>query len=70
MTRGKGVRLLGGKGGQVADIAVFDSAAGLVRIDSAGRRHEIDNWQLFEAKRAQAGRMAPRGFTAKKFDAR
>ncbi len=70
MTRGKGVRLLGGKGGQVADIAVFDSAAGLVRIDPAGRRHEIDNWQLFEAKRAQAGRMAPRGFTAKKFDAR
>jgi len=70
MSRGKGVRLLGGKGGQVADIAVFDAEAGLVRIDSAGRRHEIDNWTLFEAKRAQAGRMAPRGFTSKKFDAR
>ncbi|MGJ3232309.1 MAG: DNA topoisomerase IV subunit A [Oceanicaulis sp.] len=70
MTRGKGVRLLGGKGGQVADITVFDSETGLVRIDPAGRRHEIDNWTLFEAKRAQAGRMAPRGFTAKKFDAR
>ncbi|MFW5660095.1 MAG: DNA topoisomerase IV subunit A [Oceanicaulis sp.] len=70
MTRGKGVRLMGGKGGQIADITVFDKEAGLVRIDPAGRRHEIDNWELFEAKRAQAGRMAPRGFTSKKFDAR
>lgn len=70
MSRGKGVRLMGGKGGQVADITVFDSETGLVRIDPAGRRHEIENWELFEAKRAQAGRMAPRGFNAKKFDAR
>ena len=70
MSRGKGVRLMGGKGGQVADITVFDSETGLVRIDPAGRRHEIENWTLFEAKRAQAGRMAPRGFNAKKFDAR
>lgn len=70
MTRGKGVRLLGGKGGSVADLAVFNGAEGLVRIDSAGRRHEVDTWKLYEAKRAQAGRMAPKGFSNLIFDAR
>ena len=70
MTRGKGVRLLGGKGGAVADIAVFDRADGLVRIDPAGRRHDVETWKLYEAKRAQAGRMAPKGFSNLKFDAR
>jgi topoisomerase-4 subunit A len=70
MNRGKGVRLMGGKGGEVADIAVFHAADGLVRIDPAGRRHEIDTWKLYEAKRAQAGRMAPKGFSSLKFDAR
>ncbi len=70
MSRGKGVRLLGGKGGAVADIAVFQSSEGLVRIDPAGRRHEVDTWKLYEAKRAQAGRMAPKGFSNLKFDAR
>ena len=70
MSRGKGVRLLGGKGGAVADIAVFQGSEGLVRIDPAGRRHEVDTWKLYEAKRAQAGRMAPKGFSNLKFDAR
>lgn len=70
MSRGKGVRLMGGKGGVVADIAVFHAADGLVRIDPAGRRHEVDTWKLYEAKRAQAGRMAPKGFSNLKFDAR
>jgi topoisomerase-4 subunit A len=70
MSRGKGVRLLGGKGGAVADIAVFSAAEGLVRIDPAGRRHEVETWKLYEAKRAQAGRMAPKGFSNLKFDAR
>jgi Type IIA topoisomerase (DNA gyrase/topo II, topoisomerase IV), A subunit len=70
MTRGKGVRLLGGKGGAVADLAVFTTAEGLVRIDPAGRRHEVETWKLYEAKRAQAGRMAPKGFSNLKFDAR
>lgn len=70
MTRGKGVRLMGGKGGAVADIAVFNGSEGLVRIDPAGRRHEVETWKLYEAKRAQAGRMAPKGFSNLKFDAR
>ena len=70
MSRGKGVRLLGGKGGSVADIAVFTGAEGLIRIDPAGRRHEVETWKLYEAKRAQAGRMAPKGFSNLKFDAR
>lgn len=71
MTRGKGVRLFGGKGGEIADITVFNSEEGLTRIDGAGRRHEVEGWKLYEAKRAQAGRIAPKGFgKAKTFDAR
>ncbi|GGE37200.1 DNA topoisomerase 4 subunit A [Marinicauda pacifica] len=70
MARGKGVRLFGGKGGDIADITVFKGEDGLFRVDSAGRRHEVEGWHLFEAKRAQAGRMAPKGFgKAKRFDA-
>ena len=71
MTRGKGVRLFGGKGGEIADLTVFSSEEGLFRIDGAGRRHEVEGWHLYEAKRAQAGRIAPKGFgKAKSFDAR
>jgi topoisomerase-4 subunit A len=70
MSRGKGVRLMGGKGGSPAGIAVFAAAEGLVRIDSAGRRHSVDTWKLYEAKRAQAGRTAPKGFSNLTFDAR
>ncbi|PWE17963.1 DNA topoisomerase IV subunit A [Marinicauda salina] len=70
MQRGKGVKLFGGKKGKIADLTVFAASDGLARIDSAGRRHEIENWKLFEAKRAQAGRLAPKGFSAKSFGAR
>ena len=66
MQRGKGVKLFGGKKGRIADLTVFAASDGLARIDSAGRRHEIENWKLFEAKRAQAGRLAPKGFSAAK----
>ncbi len=70
MARGKGVRLFGGKNAAIADIAVFSAEAGLVRTDSAGRRHPIEDWRNYEAKRAQAGRIAPRGFgKASRFDA-
>ena len=70
MTRGKGVRLLGGKDGKVADLAVFNSDEGLVRIDPAGRRHGVEHWKAYEAKRAQAGKMAPKGFSNLRFDSR
>lgn len=62
MTRGKGVRLLGGKGAKLADATVFNAEDGLSWLDGAGRRHVLDDWQLWLAKRAQAGKMAPRGF--------
>jgi topoisomerase-4 subunit A len=70
MMRGKGVRLMGGKGGQVADIAVFNGEDGLVRVDPAGRRHLVEHWKAYEARRAQAGKMAPKGFSNLRFDSR
>jgi topoisomerase-4 subunit A len=62
MSRGKGVRLLGGKGAQLSDATVFSSEDGLSWLDGAGRRHTLDDWELWMAKRAQAGKMIPRGF--------
>ena len=62
MSRGKGVRLLGGKGAQVADVTIFPAEDGLTWLDGAGRRFTLDDWQLWTAKRAQAGKLAPRGF--------
>ncbi|MGY6629169.1 MAG: DNA topoisomerase IV subunit A [Oceanicaulis sp.] len=71
MVRGKGVRLIGGsKQAGLADITVFDSQEGLVRIDPAGRRHLVEDWRLFEGRRAQAGKLAPKGFSSKRFDGR
>jgi topoisomerase IV subunit A len=71
MVRGKGVRLMGGsKQSGLADILVFSSAEGLIRIDPAGRRHLVDDWRLFEGRRAQAGKLAPKGFSSRRFDGR
>ena len=71
MVRGKGVRLIGGsKQAGLADITVFASQEGLVRIDPAGRRHLVEDWRLFEGRRAQAGKLAPKGFSSKRFDGR
>jgi len=61
MARGKGVRLLGGKGAQVADVTVFSSEIGLAWLDGAGRRQTLDNWQDWLGKRAQAGKLQPKG---------
>ena len=65
MTRGKGVRLQKFKDGGLADITTFDPEEGLFFRDSSGRRTEVNDWDLLEGKRAQAGRMAPRGFSRK-----
>ena len=62
MSRGKGVRLMGGKGARLADATTFSAEDGLTWLDGAGRRFNLDDWQLWTAKRAQAGKMAPRGF--------
>lgn len=65
MTRGKGVRLQNYKDGGLADVTTFRADEGLYFLDSAGRRTEVADWTLLEGKRAQAGRMAPRGFSRK-----
>jgi topoisomerase-4 subunit A len=65
MARGKGVRLQAYKDGGLADITTFKAEEGLQFLDSAGRRQEVSDWKLLEGKRAQAGRMAPRGFSRK-----
>ncbi|MEM1374591.1 MAG: DNA topoisomerase IV subunit A [Pseudomonadota bacterium] len=64
MTRGKGVRLQRYKDGGLSDVITFTLAEGLSWLDPAGRTRtvtspELDEWR---AKRASAGRMAPRGF--------
>ena len=62
MPRGKGVRLQKFKDGGLSDVRVITLADGLSWADPAGRtRHEADLSEWLGA-RAQAGRMAPRGF--------
>ena len=62
LTRGKGVRLQKYKDGGLADITTFKAEDGLIFIDPSGRRNTVNEWELLQGKRAQAGRMAPRGF--------
>lgn len=62
MARGKGVRLQKYKDGGLSDVTTFHIANGLSWLDPAGRtRTEMDLTE-WVAKRASAGRMAPRGF--------
>lgn len=65
MTRGKGVRLQKFKDGGLADLTTFNAEEGLSFLDTSARRNEVPEWNLLEGKRAQAGRMAPRGFSRK-----
>jgi topoisomerase-4 subunit A len=64
MTRGKGVILQRFKDGGLSDARVFKKAEGLTWLDSAGRLFtlpwsELKDWV---GTRAQAGRIAPKGF--------
>ena len=62
MAKGKGVRLQKYKDGGLSDATTFALAEGLSWKDPAGRtRTEVD-LEEWLAKRATAGRMAPRGF--------
>ncbi len=65
MARGKGVRLQKFKDGGLSDITTFRAEEGLTFLDTSARRNEVPEWNLLEGKRAQAGRMAPRGFSRK-----
>ena len=62
MARGKGVRLQKYKDGGLSDLTTFNFADGLTWLDPAGRRRTESNLADWTAKRASAGRMAPRGF--------
>lgn len=63
MSRGKGVRLQKYKDGTLKDIRTFASDDGLHYIDTADRRQDVSDWELYEGARAQVGRNAPRGFS-------
>ena len=64
MTRGKGVILQRFKDGALSDARCFKKSDGLTWIDSAGREFTLTWAELKEwaGERAQAGRMAPKGF--------
>ncbi|MEO0937933.1 MAG: DNA topoisomerase IV subunit A [Pseudomonadota bacterium] len=62
MGRGKGVRLQRYKDGGLSDAATFTLANGLSWLDPAGRTRTQTDLAEWQAKRASAGRMAPRGF--------
>jgi topoisomerase-4 subunit A len=62
MLRGKGVRLQRYKDGGLSDATTFVKAQGLTWKDPAGRTRTEPDLTEWEAARATAGRMAPRGF--------
>lgn len=62
MGRGKGVRLQKFKDGGLSDVITFAVADGLSWHDPAGRTRTEADLGEWLAKRATAGRMAPRGF--------
>ncbi|MFN3971640.1 MAG: DNA topoisomerase IV subunit A [Gemmobacter sp.] len=62
MARGKGVRLQKYKDGGLSDAVTFTLSAGLAWKDPAGRTRTEPDLTEWIAKRATAGRMAPRGF--------
>ena len=68
MTRGKGVVLQKYQSGGLSDAKLFDKKEGLTWTDRSGRTQTVDDWKTYLGKRAQAGRIAPKGFpTSKKF---
>ncbi|MEY4305235.1 MAG: topoisomerase subunit, partial [Pseudomonadota bacterium] len=62
MAKGKGVRLQKYKDGGLSDATTFTLAAGLSWKDPAGRTRTETDLSEWQAARATAGRMAPRGF--------
>jgi topoisomerase-4 subunit A len=62
MARGKGVKLQAFKDGALADVTTFNKADGFSWTDSGGRQMQHSDWKDWVGKRAQAGRLAPKGF--------
>ncbi len=62
MVRGKGVKIQSFGDGGLIDLKTFNKADGLTWIDSGGRQQSADDWKDWIGKRAQSGRLPPRGF--------
>jgi len=64
MGRGSGVRLQRYKDGGLSDVTVFPGKDGLSWFDGAGRAFTMSLKELadWRGKRADAGRLAPKGF--------
>ncbi len=68
MSRGKGVALQKYHDDGLSDAKCFSKAEGLTWTDRSGRVQTVDGWKDYLGKRAQSGRIAPKGFpTSKKF---
>ena len=68
MPRGKGVKLQTYREGGLRDAIIFNEADGATWIDPAGRTRVWTEWKDWLARRAAAGKLAPKGFpTSKRF---
>jgi topoisomerase-4 subunit A len=66
MARGKGVALQKFHDGGLSDAKTFSKMDGLTWVDRSGRTQTIDDWKSYVGKRAQSGRLAPKGFPSNK----
>ena len=63
MARGKGVKLQNYRGDdRLMDAITFFAEDGLIVTEASGRHRAFPEWAEWIGKRAQAGRLAPRGF--------
>ena len=62
LARGKGVRLQKFKDGELSDMVSFQEEEGLVWKDSSGRKKVERNISNWIGKRAQSGKIVPKGF--------
>ena len=62
MSRGKGVRLQKYKESGVLFVETFDLENGLIIEDSGGRKRVFSDVTEWIGKRAQSGRLVPKGF--------
>jgi len=68
MSRGKGVLLQKFASGGLSDAKTFEKSEGLTWVDRSGRTQTVEGWKSYVGKRAQAGKIAPKGFpTSRKF---
>ena len=62
LNRGKGVRLQKFKDATLSDITSFELESGLVWFDKSGRKKIESNFENWQGKRAQSGKIAPKYF--------